>query len=92
MSSVPHNFYERSAYLNFLLNNNPAEAIKQARAINLDAPELERLNLMILRASTLVDGGALTQQQDAIEEGLRYFVKYIVASQLPTSPITWRTD
>jgi tetratricopeptide (TPR) repeat protein len=87
MSSVPHNFYERSAYLNILLNSNPAEAIKQARAINLNAPELERLNLMILRASTLVDGGALTQQQDAIEEGLTLFRE--IHSRVPTSDITY---
>jgi tetratricopeptide (TPR) repeat protein len=61
-------FYKWSTYLNTLLDVDPAEAVKQAREINLDTPE--RLNLMSLRAAILVDGGALTQQQDAIEEGV----------------------
>jgi len=68
MSSVLDRFYERSAHLNTLLDNDPAEAVKQAREIDLDTPE--RFNLMSLRATILVDGGALIQNQDAIEEGL----------------------
>ena len=61
-------FYELSAYLNSLLDSDPALAVKKAREIDLDTPE--RPNMMSLRAAILVDGGALIQQQDAIEEGL----------------------
>ncbi|MDH0625930.1 LA2681 family HEPN domain-containing protein [Pseudomonas chengduensis] len=71
MSSMLDKFYELSAHLNALLNSDPAEAVKQARAIDLDTPG--RFNLMSLRAAILVDGGALTQQQDAIEEGVAFF-------------------
>lgn len=71
MSPKLQKFYEWSARLNALLNSDPAEAVKQAREINLDTPE--RFNLMSLRAAILVDGGSLTRQQDAIEEGLALF-------------------
>ncbi|WP_240753990.1 LA2681 family HEPN domain-containing protein [Natronospirillum operosum] len=64
-------FNELSSHLNALLNQNPAAAVKQAREINLNTNE--RYNLMALRAATLVDGGALTQQQDAVEEGVALF-------------------
>ena len=73
MSSMLDWFYERSAQLNALLNSNPVEAVKQAREINLNLDTDERFNLMGLRAAILVDGGALTQQQDAIEEGITLF-------------------
>lgn len=68
MTQMPNRFAELSAHLNTLLDSNPAEAVNQARKINLDTPD--RINLMGLRAVILVDGGALTNQQDAIEEGL----------------------
>ncbi|RQU74885.1 hypothetical protein DF133_36250 [Burkholderia cenocepacia] len=42
---------------------------------------------MILRASTLVDGGALTQQHDAIEEGLALFRD--LHNRLPRADITY---
>ncbi len=71
MSQVPNGFAEMSVHLNTLLNCNPAEAVEQARKIDLDTPD--RFNLMSLRAAILVDGGALTHQQDAIEEGLAFF-------------------
>jgi tetratricopeptide (TPR) repeat protein len=71
MPSTSDGFYELSARLNALLDSDPADAIKQARQIELDGPG--RFNLMILRAATLVDGGQLTQQLDAIEEGLLLF-------------------
>lgn len=80
-------FYERSAHLNTLLNSNPAEAVRQAREINLDLDTDERFNLMGLRAAILVDGGALTQQQDAIEEGLALFRE--LHSLFPTADITY---
>ncbi|POM13952.1 Uncharacterised protein [Burkholderia cepacia] len=87
MLSMQDWFYERSAHLTTLLNNDPAEAVKQAREINIDAPEPERFNLMMLRASTLVDGGALTQQKDAIEEGLALF--RALHDRFPTTNIAY---
>nr|WP_263642066.1 LA2681 family HEPN domain-containing protein [Aeromonas hydrophila] len=55
-----------------MLNCNPIEAVKQAQDINLSLAldTREQFNLMGLKAAILVDGGALTQQQDAIEEGI----------------------
>jgi LA2681-like HEPN len=85
MSSMRDRFYERSVHLNILLDNDPAEAVKQAREIDLDSPE--RFNLMSLRAAILVDGGALTQQQDAIEEGLALFRE--LHSLFPTAGIIY---
>lgn len=87
MSSMLDRFYERSAHLTTLLNNDPAEAVKQARGIDLDPDTPEHFNLMILRAATLVDGGALTQQKDAIEEGVLLY-RYL-HSQFPTAAITY---
>ncbi|MHB9784419.1 LA2681 family HEPN domain-containing protein [Stenotrophomonas maltophilia] len=87
MSSMLNRFYERSANLNALLNSNPAEAVKQAREINLNLDTDERFNLMGLRAAILVDGGALTQQQDAIEEGITLFRE--LHSLFPTAHITY---
>ncbi|WP_424821459.1 LA2681 family HEPN domain-containing protein [Salinisphaera sp.] len=71
MSSMLTRFYTQSARLNELLNKDPNEAVKQARLIDCHTPE--RLNSLALRAATLVDGGALTQQLDAIEEGVTLF-------------------
>lgn len=87
MSSTLDWFYERSAYLNTLLNNDPAEAVKQAREIDLNLDTPERFNLMILRAGVLVDAGALTRQQDAIEEGLGLFRE--LYGLFPTPDITY---
>lgn len=87
MSSTQDWFCEWSTLLNALLDRDPAEAIKQARAISLDATEPERINLMVLRASTLIDGGALTRQQDAIEEGLALFRE--LHDRFPTTDITY---
>lgn len=85
MSSMLEKFHERSAHLNTLLDNDPAEAVKQAREIDLDIPE--PFNLMSLRAAILVDGGALAQQQDAIEEGLALFRQ--LHSRFPTAGIIY---
>ncbi len=60
MSSTLDRFYELAAYLNTLMDSDPAEAVRQAREIDLDTPE--RFNLMGLRAAILVDGGALARQ------------------------------
>lgn len=71
MSSMWDRFYELAAYLDTLMDSDPAEAVRQAREIDLDTPE--RFSLMGLRAAILVDGGALTRQRDAIEKGLALF-------------------
>lgn len=71
MPSMSEGFFARSTHLNALLNSDPAEAVRQARQINLHGPD--RLNLMSLRATVLVDGGALIRDQEAIEEGLELF-------------------
>ncbi len=71
MAATLNKFYELSAYLNSLLDSDPVLAVKKAREIDIDTPK--RPNMMSLRAAILVDGGALTQQQDAIEEGLELF-------------------
>ena len=59
--------------LTALLDSNPAEAVKQVKEIDLSRPIDEFYNLQVVRASILVDGGALTQQQDAIEDGITLF-------------------
>lgn len=62
---------ELAAHLKALLDHDPAEAVQQARMIDLSVPE--RLASMSLRAAILIDGGALTQQRDAVEEGVTLF-------------------
>lgn len=64
-------FDELSQRLNALLDQSPADAIQEARAIASDTPD--RLNLMSLKAAVLVNGGNLTGQQDAITEGLTLY-------------------
>jgi tetratricopeptide (TPR) repeat protein len=83
MPLKPDTFYEQAAHLKALMNSDPAEALKQARRIDLDTSGPERLNLMMLRASALVDGGAMQQQRDAIEEGLALFRE--LHDQCPTN-------
>lgn len=68
MTGSNSEFIALSAHLTGLLDSDPAEAVRRARQIDLDSPA--RINLMSLRAAILVDGGALTLQADAIEEGL----------------------
>ncbi len=63
--------WEMSRRLTRLLDSEPTEAIRQARQIDLASSD--RLNAMSVRAAILVDGGAATRQQDAIEEGLKLF-------------------
>ncbi|NIJ79280.1 tetratricopeptide (TPR) repeat protein [Xanthomonas arboricola] len=87
MSAMLDSFYERSAQLNALLNSDPAEAVKQAREIDLDLPTNERVNMMGLRAAILVDGGALIQQQDAIEEGIALLRE--LHALFPTADLTY---
>lgn len=71
MTQESNRFTELSVHLSALLDSNPAEAVKQAQKIDLDMPD--RFNRMNLRAAILVDGGVLTRQRDAIEEGLALF-------------------
>ena len=85
MPSMLSRYNELYAHLDHLLNTDPALAVTQAREIDLDTPE--RPSLMNLRASILVDGGALTQQQDAIEEGLALFRELV--SLVPTANVTY---
>ncbi|MBV7460531.1 MULTISPECIES: LA2681 family HEPN domain-containing protein [unclassified Acidovorax] len=73
MPSMMDRWHQLAAYLNTLLNDNPEEAVRQAREIKLEPDTDEHFNLMGLRAAILVDGGALIQQQDAIEEGIALF-------------------
>ncbi len=87
MSTKPDQFYERQSHLNTLLNNDPAEAVKQARLIDFGLDTSRNFNLMILRAAALVDGGELTQQQEVIEEGLALFRE--LHSLFPTADITY---
>lgn len=63
--------HELTSLLSALLDSNPAEAVRQARLIDITSSN--RLNAMSARAAILVDGGAATRQQDAVEEGLRLF-------------------
>lgn len=85
MTQMPNRFTELSVHLNTLLDSNPAEAVNKARKINLDTPD--RFNLMSLRAVILVDGGALTHQQDVIEEGLALFRE--LHGLFPSADITY---
>jgi len=85
MPSRLSRYNELNAHLVHLLNTDPALAVTQAREIDIDTPE--RPNWMNLRASILVDGGAMTQQQDAIEEGLTLFQE--LHSLHPTTDVTY---
>lgn len=58
----------RAARLSALLDADPAEAVRQARQIDVSSPR--PLNAMHVRAAILIDGGTASGQQDAIEEGL----------------------
>lgn len=87
MPSMLDRFYELSARLNALMNSNPAEAVKLAREINLDLSTNERFNMMGLRAAILVDGGALTEHPDAIEEGIALFRE--LHTLFPTADLTY---
>ena len=75
MPSIQDKFNELFSHLSALLDCNPIEAVKQAQEIdlNFNLNGHQRVNLMSLKAAILVDGGALTKQKDAIEEGLVLF-------------------
>jgi hypothetical protein len=85
MSSRRSRYNKLHVHLDHLLNTDPALAVTQARQIDLDTPD--RLNWLNLRASILVNGGTMTQQQDAIEEGLALFQE--LHSLHPTTAVTY---
>lgn len=64
-------FGELAAHLDHLTDTNPGEALRQARALSLEGAN--RLNMMQLRAATLVNAGVQCQQQDAINDGLTLY-------------------
>ena len=81
-------FYKQSSHLNALLDQDPSEAVRQAREIDLAiADEVERINLTGLCASILVDGGVLARQKDAILEGLTLFRE--LHKIFPTDDVTY---
>ncbi|MGJ7573615.1 LA2681 family HEPN domain-containing protein [Variovorax sp. RB2P76] len=82
---MPTKFSELSKHLNALLDASPADAVQQAREMDLNTPE--RLNLMSLQAAILVDGGVLTKQSGAIDQGLALYRE--LYEQFPTDDIAY---
>lgn len=78
-------FSKLSSHLNALVDAAPTIAVQQAREIDLDGPN--RINLMALRAATLVNAGASLGRQDAIEEGLELYRE--LHGLYPTANITY---
>ncbi|MEE4706104.1 LA2681 family HEPN domain-containing protein [Pseudomonas alliivorans] len=78
-------FSKLSSHLNALVDAAPTLAVQQAREIDLDGPN--RINLMALRAATLVNAGASLGRQDAIEEGLELYRE--LHGLYPTANITY---
>jgi hypothetical protein len=68
---VNDTFGALAAKLQSLLDDDPLEAVRQARL--LQPVSSDGMGTAALRASLLVDGGAASRQQDAIEEGLALF-------------------
>jgi hypothetical protein len=65
-------FNEEVARLHMLINQNPGQAIKEARAMSSDA---QRGGLLLtgLKAGVLVDTGSCANDKQATEEGLALF-------------------
>jgi tetratricopeptide (TPR) repeat protein len=85
--SLQERFYELAAHLRAVLDRDPAEAVRQAREIECGLETHMRINLMGLRAATLVDAGALAKRRDAIEEGIALFRE--LDRHSPTAGITY---
>jgi hypothetical protein len=85
MPTAMERFFELSGHLNNLLDTDPELAVREAREIDLSSPDWP--NMMSLRAAILVDGGALTGQPDAIDEGLALYRK--LHSQYTTVEVTY---
>jgi len=78
-------FSKLSSYLNSLVEADPTLAVQEARKLVLDGPN--RLNMMSLRAATLVNAGASLGRQDAIDEGLELYRE--LHDLYPTANITY---
>lgn len=78
-------FSKLSSHLNSLVDADPTLAVQEARELVLDGPN--RLNMMSLRAATLVNAGASLGRQDAIDEGLALYRE--LHNLYPTADITY---
>ncbi|WP_431035451.1 LA2681 family HEPN domain-containing protein [Pseudomonas yamanorum] len=78
-------FSELSSHLNSLVDADPNLAIQEARDLVLDGRD--RLNMMSLRAATLVNAGASLGRKDAIDEGLELYRE--LHDLYPTADITY---
>lgn len=78
-------FSELSSHFNSLVDADPSLAIQEARDLVLDGRD--RLNMMSVRAATLVNAGASLGRKDAIEEGLELCRE--LHSLYPTANITY---
>ena len=78
-------FSKLSSDLNALVDADPIRAVQKAREIDLDGPN--RINLMSLRAATLVNAGASLGRQEAIDEGLELYRE--LHRLYPTADITY---
>lgn len=78
-------FSELSSHLNYLVDAAPNLAIQEARDLVLDGRD--RLNMMSLRAATLVNAGASLGHKDAIDEGVELYRE--LHNLYPTVDITY---
>ena len=78
-------FLELSSHLDYLVDADPNLAIQEARDLVLDGRD--RLNMMSLRAATLVNAGASLGYKDAIDEGLGLYRE--LHDLYPTADITY---
>lgn len=68
LALAKNDFLKMREYLDLLEFTDPAEAVRQARAMVIDGPQAP--NFKVLKAAVLVNAGVTTKQKDAIEEGL----------------------
>lgn len=78
-------FSELSSHLNSLVDADPKLAIQEARDLVLDGRD--RLNMMSLRAATLVNAGTSLGRKDAIGEGLELYRE--LHDLYPTADMTY---
>jgi len=65
-------FHKESARLHSLLDEDPEEAIKQARALSSDTP-VGGVLFTSLKAGILIDAGSYAKDKQAIEDGISLF-------------------
>lgn len=82
MSMSEESFSALSNHLSSVMNSDPGEAVRLARQISVEHP-----NMKHLRAATLVDAGALAHQHDALLEGLDLLKE--LHTSFPASQITY---